>query len=447
MTEINFTNTLASHCLAIGNGTIPPDIFRIASHSLLDWIAVGRSAWKEPALQIPLACCIEEGGNRQATLLSGHKASYSQATLLNGIASHIFDFDDVHLRSRVHPSVPLWSAILAEGERLNASVEQLLRAFIVGVEMQSRLAFAMGEDHYKLGWHNTATLGAFGASAAVAYLKGMNASELATALGICGTQAAGLRIAFGTMCKPLHAGKAALTGLNSAQYAAQGFSGPANVFDEPGGIFALYANHSSPENAFDKPEHLCIKDIIYKYNASCYGTQAPIEACKILMETASYDPVAINSVDVAIEPQYLSVCCIPNPMTATEAKFSTKYMCALTLLGHSTTASASFEPDLLSNANILDLMAKISIASDTLLPRANASVKITNRDGNILSNTFNANKPEPDMDRQELKIRSKAFSLLSESMSSHDANKLIDAILIAKDLNSAQLMSFIPIIH
>ena len=122
-------------------------------------------------------------------------------------------------------------------------------------------------------------------------------------------------------------------------------------------------------------------------------------------------------------------------------------MCALTLLGHSTTASASFEPDLLSNANILDLMAKISIASDTLLPRANASVKITNRDGNILSNTFNANKPEPDMDRQELKIRSKAFSLLSESMSSHDANKLIDAILIAKDLNSAQLMSFIPIIH
>jgi 2-methylcitrate dehydratase PrpD len=253
MTEINFTNALASHCLAIGNDAISSDIYRIASHSLLDWIAVGRSAWKEPALQIPLACCIEEGGNPQATLLSGDKASYSQAALLNGIASHIFDFDDVHLRSRVHPSVPLWSAILAEGERMNVPVEQLLRAFIVGVEMQSRLAFAMGEDHYKLGWHNTATLGAFGASAAVAYLKGMTASELGMALGICGTQAAGLRIAFGTMCKPLHAGKAALTGLNSAQYAAKGFNGPKDIFDAPGGIFALYANHSSLENALDKP--------------------------------------------------------------------------------------------------------------------------------------------------------------------------------------------------
>lgn len=447
MIEINFTNALASHCLAIGNGAIPPDIYRIASHSLLDWIAVGRSAWKEPALQIPLACCIEEGGNPQATLLSGHKASYSQAALLNGIASHIFDFDDVHLRSRVHPSVPLWSAILAEGERMNASVEQLLHAFIVGVEMQSRLAFAMGEDHYKLGWHNTATLGAFGASAAVAYLKGMNASELATVLGICGTQAAGLRIAFGTMCKPLHAGKAALTGFNSAQYAAKGFNGPKDIFDTPGGIFSLYANHSSPENAFDKPEHLCAKEIIYKYNASCYGTQAPIEACKILMEATSYDPGAISKVEVAIEPQYLSVCCIPKPSTATEAKFSIKYMCALTLLGHSTTASASFESDMLSNDKITNLMAKINITSDPLLPRANAGVKITNRDGNNLSHTFNANSPESDMDRQELKIRSKALSLLSESMSSMNANKLIDTVLMYKDLNTTQLMSFIPIIH
>ncbi|MBU3631314.1 MmgE/PrpD family protein [Polynucleobacter sp. AP-Melu-500A-A1] len=447
MTEINFTNALASHCLAIGNGAIAPEIYRIASHSLLDWIAVGRYAWKEPALQIPLDCCIEEGGNPQATLLSGHKASCSQAALLNGIASHIFDFDDVHLRSRVHPSVPLWSAILAEGELMNAPIEQLLRAFIVGVEMQSRLAFVIGEDHYKLGWHNTATLGAFGASAAVAYLKEMTASELATVLGICGTQAAGLRIAFGTMCKPLHAGKAALTGLNSAKYAAKGFNGPKNIFDTPGGIFALYANHSFPENVFDKPEHLCIKDIIYKYNASCYGTQAPIEACKILMETALYNPSAINSVDVTIETQYLSVCCIPKPSTATEAKFSIKYMCALTLLGYSTTASSSFEADLLSNAKINKLMTKINILSNTSLPRANAVVKITNRDGNSFSNTYNANSPESDLDHQEFKIRSKALSLLCESMSSVNANKLIDAVLINKDLKTAQLMSFIPIIH
>jgi 2-methylcitrate dehydratase PrpD len=447
VTKIHFTNTLASHCLAIGNGSIPADIYRIATHSLLDWIAVGRAAWKEPTLQIPLACALEEGGNPQATLLSGHKVSYSQAALLNGIASHIFDFDDVHLRSRVHPSVPLWSAILAEGESLNAPIERLLRSFVVGVEMQSRLAFAMGEDHYKLGWHNTATLGAFGACAAVADLNGMTATELTTALGICGTQVAGLRISFGTMCKPLHAGKAALTGLNSAKYAGKGFTGPENVFDEPGGIFALYANHSHANNAFDESKHLCIKDIIYKYNASCYGTQAPIEACKLLMEATDFDPANINRIDVTIEPQYLSVCCIPNPMIATEAKFSIAYMCAISLLGYSTTESSSFEPELLSNAKVNDLMTKINIASDPKLPRANASVKITSADGKLLSNTFNANSPESDMDRQELKIRSKALSLLSESMSPADANKLMDAILISKNLNTAQLMSFIPILH
>jgi 2-methylcitrate dehydratase PrpD len=447
VTEIHFTNSLASHCLGVGNGPISPDIYRIASHSLLDWIAVGRAAWKEPALQIPLACALEEGGNPQATLLSGHKASCSQVALLNGIASHIYDFDDVHLRSRVHPSVPLWSAILAEGELLNAPLEQLFRAFVVGVEMQSRLAFAMGEDHYKLGWHNTATLGAFGASAAVTFLKGMNAAGLATALGICGTQVAGLRIAFGSMCKPLHAGKAAVTGLNAARYAVMGFNGPVNIFEDPGGFFSLYANQSSTSNAFDNLEHPCIKDIIYKFNASCYGTQAPIESCKLLMEKSSFDPENIDYVDVRIEPQYLSVCCISDPKTATEAKFSIAYMCALTLLGYSTTARASFEQDLLSNAKINHLMKKITISSDPSLPRANASVKIVTGSGNILSNTFNANTPEPDINRQEFKIRSKALSLLSESMSSTDANILIDSILHSKDTNAMQLMSLIPIIH
>jgi len=165
------------------------------------------------------------------------------------------------------------------------------------------------------------------------------------------------------------------------------------------------------------------------------------------METTSFDPTHINRIDVTIEPQYLSVCCILNPKTATEAKFSISYMCALTLLGFSTTASSSFEPDLLSHAKINDLMTKIDITSDPQLLRANASVKIITKDGKILSHTFNANSPELDMNRQELKIRSKAFSLLSESMSSHAANKLIDAILIAKDLNAVQLMSLIPITH
>ena len=447
MTEIHFTNSLVSHCLGIGNGSISADVYRIASHSLLDWIAAGRAAWKEQALQIPLACTLEEGGNPQATLLSGHKASYSQAALLNGIASHIFDFDDVHLRSRVHPSVPLWSAILAEGERLNVPIRQLFRAFVVGVEMQSRLAFAMGEDHYKLGWHNTATLGAFGATAAVAFLKGMNTAGITTALGICGTQVAGLRIAFGTMCKPLHAGKAAVTGLNAARYAAMGFDGPVNIFEDPGGIFSLYANQSSASNAFDNLEHPCIKDIIYKFNASCYGTQAPIEACKLLMEKNSFDPVNINRIEISIEPQYLSVCCISDPKTATEAKFSIAYMCALTLLGHSTTARASFEQDLLSNVKINHLMKKIAISGDPSLPRANAKVQIVTESGDVLSNTFNASSSELDMNRQEFKIRSKALSLLSESMSSTDANILIDSILLSKDINAIQLMSLIPIIH
>src|SRR3546814_16501851 len=137
-----------------------------------------------------------------ATLVgSGIQNSVDTSAMLNGTAGHVLDCDEAHLKSRVHPSVPLWPAILAYGEQAGLAGDRLLAAFVAGVEVQSRLAALMGESHYKLGWHSTATLGTLGATAAVGLLPRLNHSELCTAFGIAATIPRWLGTGFGTMTK------------------------------------------------------------------------------------------------------------------------------------------------------------------------------------------------------------------------------------------------------
>ena len=445
MITSGLTAVLANRCLTIGSTALPEDIATIAKHSLLDWFSVGRSAWAEEAVQIPLSEIIAEGGFMQATLLNGGRATVNQVAIINGIASHVLDFDDVHLRSRVHPSTPLWSAILAEAEHLNLSGEKVLQAFVAGVEMQSRIAFAMGEDHYGLGWHNTATLGCFGATTAVAVLHQLNSEQLCRAMAISATQAAGMRASFGTMCKPLHAGKAASIGLYSARLAAKGFTAPDGILEKTAGFLELYANDIFAEAATANLNRICAQDIIYKYNSSCYGTQAPIEACKTLILNHNIDLNAISAVTILIEPQYVSVCCIPNPINAAEAKFSIAFMSALALAQRSTVAKSSFNSASLRDPILIALCDKIKIIGHASMPRANAEVIIQLKTGETYCQNFNAELPELNLLIQENKLIAKAQALLSENMSSQNVSSLIQSILgIQQEKEITKIMHIIP---
>jgi len=445
MITSGLTAVLANRCLTIGSTALPEDIATIAKHSLLDWFSVGRSAWAEEAVQIPLSEIIAEGGFMQATLLNGGRATVNQVAIINGIASHVLDFDDVHLRSRVHPSTPLWSAILAEAEHLNLSGEKVLQAFVAGVEMQSRIAFAMGEDHYGLGWHNTATLGCFGATTAVAVLHQLNSEQLCRAMAISATQAAGMRASFGTMCKPLHAGKAASIGLYSARLAAKGFTAPDGILEKTAGFLELYANDIFAEAATANLNRICAQDIIYKYNSSCYGTQAPIEACKNLILNHTIDLNAISGVTILIEPQYVSVCCIPKPINAAEAKFSIAFMSALALAQRSTVSKSSFNSESLRDPMLLALSDKIKIIGHTSMPRANAEVSIQLKSGETYSQMFNAELPELNLLTQENKLITKAQTLLSENMSLQNVSAMIQSILgIQQEKEINKIMRIIP---
>src|SRR5215203_7194419 len=204
---------------------LPADVIVIAKHCLLDWLGVTLAGSREPLAQMLRDEVAEQGGRPQATLIgTDARASTQQAALVNGAASHALDFDDVHLVMNGHPSVPVLPALLALAEAHDGDGRALIAAFVAGVEVECRIGALVMPGHYNAGFHATGTLGAFGAAAACAHLLALDTDQWQIALAIAGTQAGGLKAMFGTMCKPLHAGKAAANGLLAATLAARGFT-------------------------------------------------------------------------------------------------------------------------------------------------------------------------------------------------------------------------------
>ncbi|MES2187072.1 MAG: MmgE/PrpD family protein [Pseudomonadota bacterium] len=427
------TARLVEHGQRLAALPLPDDAVRMACHSLLDWYAVAHAGWREPPVAMLCDEVQAEGGHPRATLLDGTRVSAVQAALVNGTASHVLDFDDAHLESRVHPSVPLWPAILAQAEERGLSGGAALAAFVAGVEMQSNVASLMGEGHYARGWHNTATLGTLGAAAAVALLDGLDTPRTCHALSIAATRAGGMRALFGTMCKPLHAGQAAAMGLQSARLAGRGFTGVEDIVERQEGFAELYGDTARFGAALDAARGLRLGGIVFKYHASCYGTQAPIDAALLLREQAPVRPRDITRIEVTVEQQYTGVCCIAEPRSVSEARFSIAHMVALVLAGRSTVDAASFAPAMRDDPEVAALRARVVTRGSDAMPRAHAEVRLVRADGSSLARQVDASRPERDLDRQEARLRDKAMVLLAPRVGTARAQAVVERILGFQD--------------
>lgn len=414
MTDSNQKQTLtfglAERACGIDASTLPSDVLEIARHSLLDWCTMVLAGWCDPAVTNLRRFLQEEPGSGQATLLgNGHRLSLTHAALVNGTAGHALDFDDAHLPSRVHPSVPLWPAIMALCEQHGLSGKQALAAFVVGVQIQTRLAALMGESHYRLGWHNTATLGSFGATAATGWLRSLNPLQMCHAFGITASQVGGLRASFGTSCKPLHAGRAAANGLFASGLAQHAFDAEPAVFDVAGGFPTLYADQVFPDAVAQENGNWDIRNVIFKYHASCYGTQAPIEAA---LKLGHPQFESIRSVHVAVETQYLSVCNIQDPETAAQARFSIRHMVALALEGVNTASQQAFSNECLTDPRIVAWRDRITVYGDPAMARANARIDLEFANGTRQSVAVDASCPENNLEWQQQRLCEKSTTLL-----------------------------------
>ncbi|WP_406644686.1 MmgE/PrpD family protein [Aliisedimentitalea scapharcae] len=379
--------------------------------SALDWLAVGRAGSAEPVSRILRAQATEEGGAPQARLFGGGAAPARMAALVNGTVSHALDYDDTHFAHIGHPSVAVFPAALAMGERQGGAIAGVLEAALVGMEVSIRVGVWLGRGHYQRGFHQTATAGAFGAAVAAGRLAGLDAQAMTQVLGLTATRAAGLKVQFGTMAKPYNAGLAASCGVEAALLVARGFQ--ANP-DAMSGEFGFAATHHGAGD-IDKAlaglgEHWLFETVSHKFHACCHGLHAALEAARDLDLAAP----EIAELSVRTHPRWMSVCNQPMPTTGLGAKFSYGTVLAMRALGYDTARLDSYTDQICADPKVRGLRAMVRVEADDSLSETEAVVTVLRRDG-VRREAHHDLAAPMEMTDREARVREKAQNLIGET--------------------------------
>jgi 2-methylcitrate dehydratase PrpD len=309
----------------------------------------------------------EELDRGEARLALGRKATARAAALINATAAHTAELDDIFRDGIYHPGAPT----IAAARALAFDSSRFLRAVITGYEISTRIGAAMGRAHYKY-WHNTGTIGCFGAAAAAAEALGLDARRFAHALATAATFSAGLQQAFrmDSMSKPLHAGHAAEAGLTAALAAREGVTGSLDVMEgEAGYGRAMGEDPDWAAAVATLGTDFHVTRMTFKNHACCGHTFAAIDGALALQKKLGIGHPEIEEVDVATYRAGLEVAHYDSPVTAAEARFSLKYVVA-TGLTHGSVRLAAFEPDRIQDPATRALMKKIRVRVDPQLDAA-----------------------------------------------------------------------------
>ncbi len=375
------TRTLARYVVNSGYADIPPAVRHEAARALLNWTGCAVGASRHETVECALAALTDFAGPRQAGILGrGERLDILHAALINGISSHVLDFDDTHARA-VHPSAPVLPAVLALAEWRGSSGAELVHAFVLGVEAECRVALSVFPEHYQVGWHITGTAGVFGAAAASGKLLGLSEQQMTWALGIAATQAAGLREMFGSMCKSLHPGRAAHNGLSAALLAQRGFTSSERGIEAPRGFAHVTSTRFDPAVITDGlGQRFELISNMYKPYACGLVVHAAIDGCIQLRRQHALDPEHIERVELVVCPIVLELTAKPRPQTGLEGKFSVFHAAAAALV-HGAASEAQFSDACVRDPRVIALRERVTVTPDDKLRKTEARVTIRCKDG------------------------------------------------------------------
>ncbi len=416
----------------------PEDAREVARHCLLDFIGCAVAGSREPLSRILVDEIVRGEGSHEASLIGrNERASRLTAALINGAAGHALDFDDTHMAMGGHPSVPVVPAVLALAETIGASGRGVLEALVVGVELECRLGAMLGGKHYAIGFHSTGTVGTFGAAAACAHMLALDEDGWLRALGLAGTQAAGLKSGFGTMAKPLHAGRAASNGLFSALAAHGGYSSNTAIIETAQGFAVTHAGAiPSPATLEREAGKFLIRDTLFKYHASCYLTHAPIQAARQIRDEHRIDPKMIDEIELRVAPSLLSVCNILEPRTGLEGKFSLRATTAMALLGDDTSDLATFSDTRVTDPAVVSLRNRVRVTPVEKASQTCATV-IVRSNGKTFEAAADSGEPAANLAAQRENLVRKFMALTSTLLGRGRAETLAQAALDADRIPKA----------
>ncbi len=426
----DLTRALATQACAVTYESLPEPVREVARQCMLDYLGVAVAGASDPLVRILIDEMAEAGGTAQASIV-GHalRLPALSAALVNGAAGHALDYDDVNIAMPGHPSVAVLPGLLALAELMGSSGRDVLTAFVAGYETTCRIGMALSPGHYALGFHSTATIGSFGAAAACARLLGLDAVQTATALGIVGTQAAGLKSQFGTMCKPFHAGKAAQNGLLSARLAARGFSSRTDLIECEQGFAATHGPDFSPESALTVPAGgFYLLANLFKYHAACYFTHAPIECARELRHAHGVRPDQVAGITLRIDASTDRVCNIPSPTDGLQSKFSLRQTVAMALAGVDTASFDAYGEATAQDPALVRLRDKMTIDFQQNWPQTLGELEVELADGGRIHARHDSGIPAADIGEQGRRLATKFDGLVEPVLGAPRARELRETI-------------------
>ncbi len=385
------TRELAAFTSALRYADLPAATVDMAKRLLLDGLGC-MLAGSRGALGLNATAMVRGmGGLPQATLITDlQPASVRDAAFVNGMCLYSVGLNDIHKPAGAHPGGCIIPALLAVGEWQRTPGEVLLAAMTAGYEVAGRVGRAVYPSHRKRGFHPTGTCGTFGAAATAARLLGLDAAHMASALGIAGSQAAGLYECHhdGTSTFIFHAGRAAQNGVEAALLTQAGFTGPATVLEGSKGFFR------ATSDVFDVAAAMAGFGQKFELDATsfrpyygCNSTIAASGATAQMLNSTRINPEQVGHVTAYCHPVVAQDNGDGDPQTLIAARLSLPFNVALVLV-NGDVLSTDLDEQTMWNARIRGLLPKIEVVVDTKMTRYGCRVHLRTTDGRVDERTI-----------------------------------------------------------
>ncbi len=435
------TRTLASYVVNARYDDIPQDVRHEAARSLVNYMAVALAGSVDPAVDIAIRALAPFSGRPTAAILGRvERLDPLHASLMNGISSHVDDFDDTTPQNYIHPTSPVASALFAYASANQVTGRDFVQAFILGFEAESRVGNAVYPAHYDVGWHITGTAGIFGAAAAIGRLRGLSEQQMVWALGLAATQAAGLREMFGSMGKAFHPGRAAQNGYASAILAENGFTAGERGIEGPRGFAAVQsAKYDLARVAEGLGVDFNLRRNTYKPYPCGIVNHPTIESCIELHHTHRLKPSDIVAVRLRVAPLVLDLCNQQNITRGLQGKFSVYHGAAVGLV-RGKAGLDEYTDATVNDPDVRRVREHVTATGDPTLTEDQAQVEVELADGRRVTWSVEqslGNVHRPLSDRQiDDKFRNSAVRALPPEA----ANIVLDRCWRIADLDDVSVL-------
>jgi len=423
---------LAEFAVNVSYEDIAPQMRHEAKRSLMNYFAVGLGGCRDRTLDIAFETYSEFAGPAQASLFGRtYKTDLLSAASLNAMSANVYDFDDTHAPTIIHPTAPVAAALFALAERCPIDGKALLAALLVGVEVQCRLGNAISPYHYSKGWHITSTCAVVGVAAAVGRILGLTADQMVWAFGSAATQACGLVECLGTMSKSVSVGNAARNGLVSALLAKNGFDGPADPLVGVRGFTHVYgdkADISALTHGLGSTWE--IANNTYKPYPCGVVLNPVLDACLTLSQSPTLTPTQIGrivNIELTGHPLLRQRTDRPAIRSGRESQVCAQHGVAVCLI-RKMARLQEFSDEAVSDPDIHALGTKVTFVDNEAYSVDSATVKISFADGSVLSEHVQSAKGSISNPLTDAQIEEKLKTLSHYSTIDADPDLLIEQV-------------------